>query len=70
MLAETCSECNYTQRIFACYRGKVFMFYIRYITEIIDSGIDGVWNQEMLHVLLQAFWLYGVNPVKVVVLYS
>jgi hypothetical protein len=26
-LAETCSKCNYTQSIFGCYRGKVFMFY-------------------------------------------
>jgi hypothetical protein len=30
-LAETCSECNYTQRIFGCYRGKVFVFYFWHI---------------------------------------
>jgi hypothetical protein len=27
-LAETCSKCNYTQRIFGCYRGEVFVFYL------------------------------------------
>jgi hypothetical protein len=30
-LAETCSEYNYTQSIFGCYRGKIFMFYFWHI---------------------------------------